>query len=472
MEILLLNPPAASGVKMVREGRCMQREGAWTAVWAPITLVTMAAVLGKEGFEVKLVDAIVENVDFSALAKIIEDFKPQLIIVNTATGSIESDLSVASFAKKINPDIKVAAFGIHVTALPDDCFKLEPKLDFIIRGEPEETALELAGVLKTNGKTEKVKGISWRKNTKIIHNPNRPLIKDLDSLPFPVWKYVDVKKYQMPFSGKPFLLVGLGRGCPYSCLFCADKTFYGQKLRLPSPKKAVDEIERNIKKYGVNEFLFWTESFTLNRDFALAVCREIIKRKLKIRFVVNSRVDYIDRELLSQLKKAGCFMIGFGIESANNRILKAMRKRVTVSQIKKAVELAKKAGLEVTGHFMLGFPGETKETILRTINLACDLPFDFAQFYCCVPFPGADLYDLALKKNWLATKDWSFFEQNFSVLNLPGLSAEEIMELRRLAFRKFYLRPKMILKTLAKIRTPQAAIWTFKTTWHFWGWAR
>lgn len=472
MKILLLNPPAPDGVRMVREGRCMQREGAWTAVWAPISLATMAAVLEKAGFETEVKDCIVENIDFSALKKIIRSLKPSLIVVNTASGSIESDLRVSSLAKKINPEIKTAAFGIHVTALPDDCFKMQPALDFIIKGEPELTVLELAKVIQAERKFTKVNGLSYQEKGKVIHNPDRPLISNLDILPFPAWEYVDVKKYQMPFSGKPFLLVGLGRGCPYNCLFCADKTFYGQKLRLPSPSKVVDEIERDIKRYGVDEFLFWTESFTLNRKFALQVCQEIIRRGLRIRFVVNSRVDHVDQELLSTLKKSGCFMIGFGIESADNKILTAMRKRVTVAQIKKAVELAKKAGLEVTGHFMLGFPGETKESILKTIDLACDLPFDFAQFYCVVPFPGSDLYDLALKKDWLATCDWSFFEQNFSVLNLPGLSAQEIMELRRLAFRRFYLRPKIILKALTRLRTPQAAAWLLKTAWSFWGWIR
>ncbi|MFZ5366479.1 MAG: B12-binding domain-containing radical SAM protein [Patescibacteria group bacterium] len=472
MKVLLLNPPAARGVRMVREGRCMQREGAWTAVWAPITLVTMAAILEKEGFKVKVVDTIVEKIDFPGLKKIIANFQPDLIVVNTASGSIESDLSVASFAKKIDPKIKVCAFGIHVTALTEDCFKLEPPLDFIIRGEPEMTTLELAKNLGKEKHLSRIKGLSWRQDSKIIHNPDRPAIADLDSLPFPAWEYVNVDNYRMPFSGKPFLLVGLGRGCPYNCLFCADKTFYGQKLRLPSPGKVIGEIEGNLKKFKVNEFLFWTESFTLNREFALQVCQEIIKKKLKIRFVVNSRVDHVDRQLLKELKKAGCFMIGFGIESANKEILAAMRKGVTVSQIKKAVRLAKEAGLEVTGHFMLGFPGETQASIIKTINLACQLPFDFAQFYCTVPFPGSELYGLALKNNWLTTRDWSRFEQNFSVLNLPGLSASKVMELRRLAFRKFYFRPKIILKTLAQFKTPKVAIWFFKTAWNFWRWTK
>ena len=438
---------------MVREGRCMQREGAWTAVWAPISLATMAAVLEKEGFTTKLVDAIVENVDFAALEKILRAFKPDLVVVNTASGSIESDLSVTRLAKKINSEVQIAAFGIHVSALPDDSFTLEPKLDFIIRGEPEETALVLAKTLRIKGNLAKVMGISWKKEGKTVHNLVRSSIVNLDSLPFPAWEKIKIRNYRMPLSEEPFLLVGTGRGCPYHCLFCADKIYYGQKLRLPTPLRVVDEIEDDQQKFKVNSFLFWAESFTLNKKFALGVCREILRRKLKIRFVINSRVDHFDRELAEKLKKAGCWQVGFGVESADDRILQVMRKGTTVAQIEKAVRITKDSDLVVTGHFMLGFPGETKETILKTIKLACDLPFDFAQFYCCVPFPGSTLYEIAKKEEWLRGVGWSYFEQNFSVLNLPSLSAGEVMELRRLAYRRFYLRPKIIFGTLGKIRS-------------------
>jgi len=229
----------------------------------------------------------------------------------------------------------------------------------------------------------------------------------------------------------------------------------------------VDELEYDQRQFGVSSFLFWSESFTLNRNFVIGVCDEIIKRELKVSFVVNSRVDHVDREVLSKLKKAGCWQVGFGIESASNKILKAMKKQVTLSQIKKAVELSKKAGLLVTGHFMLGFPGETKKEVLETIKLACKLPFDFAQFYCTVPFPGSDLYPLAKKKGWFKATDWSFFEQNFSVLNLPGLSARQVMDLRQFGYRKFYFRPKIIFRTLSRIRSPR---YFPKAILAFWNW--
>lgn len=452
MKILLLNPPAAEGIKVVREGRCMQREGAWTAVWSPVSLATIGAILEKEDFEVRLNDCIVEDIDFNKLDEIIRNFKPSLIICNTATPSIKSDLKVASLAKSINPEIKIAFFGIQVTALPDDCFKIESQIDFIIRGEPEITALELALSFKNNKPYEGIDGLSYQKEDRIIHNKERKPIQDLDSLPFPAWNLVKIGKYRLPFSGRPFLLITTGRGCPYHCNFCAAGTYYGKGLRLPSVKRVVDELAWVQNKFKVRDFLFWSESFTINKNFAEGVCDEILKRGLKIKFVCNSRVTGIDRELMLKLKEAGCWMIGYGVESASQEILDRANKQVRVENIKEAVRWAKEAGLEVTAHIILGLPGETIENIKKTVQLCIDLDIDFMQVYCAVPFPGSKLYQEAQKNGWIKETEWASFEQNFSVMDLPTISHWEVIKWRSWAFRKFYFRPKMIFRTLKRIK--------------------
>lgn len=431
----------------------MQREGAWTAVWAPISLAEIGALLLKEGFEVKLHDCIVEGIEIARLKEIISDFKPGLIICNTSTPSIESDLKVAAVAKEISPEIRVAFFGIHVSALPDDCFRLEPKIDYLIRGEPEITALELTRCLKDQQSLPGIDGLSYQSEEKIIHNRDREPIKDLDSLPYPAWQLVETDKYLLPFTNRPFLLVSVGRGCPFNCTFCAAKTYYGERLRLPSVKRVVDELTWIKNRFRVSDFLFWAESFTINKEFAEAVCDEIIKRGLKIKFVVNSRVTGVDQELMQKLKKAGCWMIGYGIESGDQRILDNVDKGITIEDIKKAVKMSKEFGLEVTGHVIFGLPGETKETMERTLKFCIDLDLEFAQFYCAVPFPGSRLYEEALQKGWIKDFSWPNFEQNFCVLDYGTLSAKEIMDFRNRAFRRFYLRPKMILKTLGRIRS-------------------
>ncbi|MEW6097052.1 MAG: radical SAM protein [bacterium] len=453
MKVFLINPPASEGVKIVREGRCMQRQGAWTSTWPPITLALCAGVLEMENIQVKLIDCIIKNIDSNSLKDQIAEFSPNLIILNTSTPSIESDLSIAKLAKDILPQVKVAALGIHVTVLPEECLSLFSSLDYCIRGEPEFIVKDLSLALRDGGSIKDISGLSYHTNGKIIHNPDREFISNLDELPFPAWHLIDTEDYRMPFKNVPFLLIATSRGCPYKCTFCADKAFYGTKLRLKSPKKVVDELEWVKKTFGVAEFLFWSESFTINNNFVLEVCEEILSRNLKVSWVCNSRVDNVDIALLRKIKEAGCWMIGYGVESGNQQVLNSVKKGTTLKQTQEAVRWAKEAGLEVTGHCILGLPGDTQETIKQTIDFTIELDLDFAQYYCAVPFPGAKLYTQALEQNWINTTDWTKFEQNFSVLDLPNIKANRIMELRREAFKKFYLRKKLLLKTLRRIKS-------------------
>lgn len=470
MKVLLLNPPADHGVRQVREGRCMQRAGAWTAIWSPISLAITASVLRDRGFEVKIIDAIVENLDFLDLNKILIDFLPKVVIMNAATPSMESDLSTCQVIKEVNSEIKTAVIGIHGTCLPDDCFRMQSCLDFIVRGEPEFTVLDLCVAIDKGVELKSVDGLSYRENESYFHNPDRAFVDNLDILPLPAWDLVDIDKYRMPFTNKKFLLVATGRGCPYQCTFCADNAYYGKKLRLRSPKKIVDELEWDVLQFDVKDFLFWSESFTINTDFAKQVADEIISRKLDINWVCNSRVDNVDSEFLVKIKKAGCWMIGFGIESGNQDILNSVKKGINVKDTVKAVELSKKAGLEVTAHCILGFPQDTKETILETVEFVKKLEIDYAQFYCAVPFPGSELYKEAIDKRWMCSQDWRMFEQNFSVLNTPSLSAKEIMRLRSFAYRSFYFRPQKITKILKQIKTIPQLINLIKGTADFLGW--
>lgn len=450
-KIYLINPPAFEGVKMVREGRCMQRKGAWTSVWPPISLALCGAVLEKEGYTVKLSDCIVEDIDLFLLKEKIKEFNPDLVVINTATPSIIGDIEVAKDVKEINPKALVTAIGIHVTALPNECLTMATELDCVIRGEPEMTVLDLVNHLDENW--EQIDGISWKNNEKIFHNKDRELIS-LDELPIPAWHLINLKNYLMPFTLKPFLLVATGRGCPHPCNYCADHVYYGKKLRIPSPEKVVNELAYVKEKYGIDEFLFWSEAFTLNRKFAKEVAKGIIEKKLNIKWVCNSRVDNVDYELLKLLKQAGCTMVGYGIESGSQEILDNCKKGITLEQIKKAVEETRKAGLDVTGHCIIGLPGETKETIENTVKFTLDLKLDFVQYYCAVPFPGSQLYKQALKEGWINTSDWKKYEQNFSVLDFPGLSAEEIMKLRKKAYKTFYSNPYVVIKTLKRMKSP------------------
>jgi len=467
LKILLVNPPAYLGVSQVREGRCMQRAGAWTSVWPPLSLALTAAVLRRAGHQVKLHDCIVENISRSRLVQIAKEYHPGWCLFNSATPSIAGDMETVDEIAHALPGCRTAVFGIHPTALPEETFAISKGLDVIIKGEPEQTALDLVTAEKLDG----IQGISYRREAKVFHNPPRAAMDDLDSLPYPAWDLTDKNLYKLPLSDQPFLLLATNRGCPFSCRFCADHVYYGKRLRKFSTKRIVDEIEHDIKQAGVDQFLFWAESFTLDRDHALSVADEIISRKLNIGWVCNSRVDQVDPEMLERFKQAGCWMIGFGVESGSQRILDLMAKGTTIEQTRKAVAMAQKAGLQVTAHVMFGYPGETREDLRTTLDLAKELDFDFAQFYSVVPFPGSELYTQANDGGWITNRDWRFFEQNYSILKTAQLDPAEVEAFRSRAFREFYLRPKQIIKTVRSLKTPAAWKQAIRALWGFRDWA-
>ncbi|MFA5156822.1 MAG: radical SAM protein [Candidatus Omnitrophota bacterium] len=471
MRVYFVNPPAANGIKMVREGRCMQRKGAWTTVWPPVTLATMAAMLLKEGIEVKLSDCIVEDMPFHELRKNIEKFNPDLLVINTATASIYSDLDCVKIAKEILPKIKTLVFGLHVTALPDEAFSIAHGLDYVIRGEPEFCLLDLVkGLGRGSFAVQEIRGLSYREGVKIQHNLDRGFEESLDRLPSPAWELIDTNNYLLPLSAEPFLLITTSKGCPNACIFCPAKPFYGSRIRHRDYRIVVQEMADIKERLKVNQFLIWSESFTESRDYVVNLCNEISHRKLAVSWACNSRVDKVDLELLRLMKRAGCWMIGYGIESGSQRILDAAKKNVTIAQIESAVDLAKSAGLEVTGHVIFGLPAETMETGLNTINWLKKLKIDFIQVYCAVPWPSTALYKIAQEKGWLATRDWKLYEQNNYIMGMGGITPKQVEYLRRSAMVKFYLsagRAGKILKQINSFKKLKIFLSTLK---EFMGW--
>jgi radical SAM superfamily enzyme YgiQ (UPF0313 family) len=425
----------------------MQRAGAWTAVWAPISLATIAGELIAAGVECELDDCIIEGLSEPGLLSRLRASPARLFVINTATPSIVSDLALADRLKSEFPEAKVLAIGIHVSALPEESLAMAPGLDGAVIGEPELTVREAALAIAAGKSLLGVPGLIAREQGQIVRGPDRPPA-DLDALAEPAWELVKRDLYRLPFSGRPFLLLGTSRGCPFHCAFCADPVYYGHALRLKSPERIVAELSIVRDRFGIRDFLFWSESFTLKPDWTRAVLQAIIQARLDVRFVVNSRADHVDPELLSLLKAAGCWMIGFGLESGSQRVLDLMNKRLRLEQNREAVIQAKSAGLQVTAHLVLGYPGETAADLQETIALSCSLPLDFAQFYCAVPFPGSPLYQEAREKGWLSSEGWDRFEQNFSVLNTAELSADEVMAWRRRAYRRFYSRPSRVWRVL------------------------
>lgn len=453
MKILIINPPAFNGIKYIREGRCEQRLSSFQYVMTPISLPSIAAVLRESNYSVIIQDCIANNQNIDEIKEQIKLYQPQLIIINTSTATFNNDKITIKAIKELS-DAHITAIGTHVTALPETSLT-ESKLDSVIRREPELTALELANSLNNNKDLKNVLGISYKSEKEIINNPDRPFIENLDDLPYPTRDLLPNQKYTMPLSDKPYTLLISSRGCPYNCIFCTAGQYYGKKLRLRSAKNIVNEIEEIIEKYNIYDITMWSDTFTLNRNFVVEVCEEILRRGLKFNWMTNSRVDKVDLELLKLMKKSGCWIISYGAESGVQKIIDTAKKEIDIDQTKNAFKWSKDAGIETMAHVILGLPGETKETIRQTINFVIQLDPDYAQFYCAIPFPGTEFYKIAAENNWITTNDWSNFEINQPIISTPFLSVIELKKAKKQAFKSFYLRPNYALKVFKRTKSPK-----------------
>jgi radical SAM superfamily enzyme YgiQ (UPF0313 family) len=447
MKVLLLNPPTVEGKGFIREGRCTQEGGVWTTLWPPISLATIGAVLERDGHRVEARDAAATGYGRKSLIDDIGKAPPDAAIWSTGTPSIDDDLALANEIKAVAPGVATAVFGTHVTALDERSLAATPGLDAIFRNEPEATAAEWVAELARNGTRESVAGLTYREGGAIRRNPDRPFLSDLDSLPDPAWHLFDLDVYRLPLRGDRFLMVTPHRGCPYPCSYCTAQTYYGAKLRRRSVEKVRDEIRRNVEVHGVKELFFWSDTFTLDKRYVMSLMETIAP--LGVSWASNSRVDTIDEELAQAMRRAGCWMVSFGIESGDQDLLDVAGKGATVAEAERAVFVVKSAGIKAAGHFVLGLPGETRESLEKTLALANRLPLDFEQFYCAVPFPGSRLYQEAQEKGWLSEKDFSRYRQDEALLELPGLSREEVMAYRQAAYRRFYTRPRAAMSALS-----------------------
>lgn len=465
-KILLLNPPHPEGKGFTREGRCTQEAGVWATQWPPVSLATTASLLERDGHILRVIDCPAVGLDRARLGALAKTFQPDFVFWTTATPTLKDDLNLAGFIKKNVPDAVTGVFGTHVTALPEVALE-NPSIDAVIRREPEQTIREIC--LHGSSGCEGIDGLSFRDRDtgRPRHNPDRDLLRPED-IPSPAWRYLDISPYRLPLKGRPFLIVAPIRGCPYPCSFCTAPLYYGKRLRKRPVQKVVDEIENGMDRFGVKDFFVWADTFTADKGYVEAFSREIVTRGLKISWTCNSRVDTVDREMLSCMKEAGLWMISFGLESGNDNVLELTGKGITVAQSRDAVSMAHELGIKTSGHFILGLPGETEASMSETLALALSLPLDIAQFYTAAPFPGTRLYDLASKKGWL--QKTSFFSQSHAVMDLPGISAKRVDAFRRYAYKKFYMRPMSCLNIFSIIRLGAIAN-SIKNLAQFFHWA-
>lgn len=451
-KILFIYPP--SGI-MNREDRCQQpvKELLVIPPLPPMDLMYMAAVAEEVTkpcyYEPKIVDYnLVENA-LEQFKQDLKEFQPDYLVINVASTTFDSDLSILTTAKEILPNVITIAKGAHFLTSNTDILYKYKALDLIIIGEAERTLKEIL-----EGKSYyKIKGLCYRDGFMAKYTGRRPFIQNLDSIPFPARHLVNNNLFRRPDNNKVQAIIKVSRGCPYHCFFCLATPVSGAKVRVRSAENIIEEIKECVETYKIDNFVFWSDIFNFDREWTLDLCEKIIESGLEITWSANTRADTVDEEMAELMYEAGCRLVSIGIESGSQYILDKIGKKITISQIIDAVKIFKKAKIKIYNYFVLGLPWDNESTIEETIELAIILNSDFVSFYTAVPLPGTRFYKFALENNLL--KGNASWENAYysPVINTMCLSKERILELHKSAIKRFYLRPRYILKAISNIRS-------------------
>jgi radical SAM superfamily enzyme YgiQ (UPF0313 family) len=416
-------------------------------LFPPIGLAYLAAVLEQNGYEIRIMDCPVCEMDHEKLKADLASFEPTLIGISSMTPTIESALKSARVAKEVCPDAKVVMGGSHVTFMDRETLAEEPATDIVVRGEGEETLLELVKQLPDLPKVEDVKGITFRKGNQIVQTPNRPYIQNLDALPRPAYKYIPVEKYRI--LGRKLLPIMSSRGCPFQCSFCAASQMFGARFRARSPKNVLDELEWLRDEYGAEGISFQDDTLTFDRKRILEICDGIIERKIRLPWGCGTRADTVTKEILAKMRAAQCDEVCFGVESGCQRIRDALKKRVSTEQCENAIKWAKEVGMFVTVSVILGYPGETKETLQQTLDFVRKVEPDDVWLCHATPYPGTELRALVESNGWKMSDEWPLYNTMHPIFEDPILPAEEIAKMRKNFYDKFYT-PRYILRQAVK----------------------
>jgi radical SAM superfamily enzyme YgiQ (UPF0313 family) len=408
----------------------------------------LAAVLEKNGYEVDIIDCQALNLSFSEVKKEISERQPDVVGLTSTTLTYKSAVHIVKIAKEVNPNCLTLIGGVHVTFWDHEALDECPQLDIVVRKEGENTLLDLVQKLDAGKSFEDVLGITYRKDGKPVKNPDRPYIKDLDSLPFPahhLWPLDSLKKY-----GNIIFPLMTSRGCTYWCEFCSAVRMFGRRFRMRSPKNVVDELEHLHNTFGADNFTFYDDAFTVDQSRVEEICKEIHNRKLRVTWDCGTRVDMVTKDLLQKMREAGCIAIWLGVEAGSQQVIDAMGKGFTPRTTKNAFKLAKEVGMMTIASVVFGFPGETRETAWETIRLVEEINPDDIGYYIATPYPGTPMADYVKKRDWLRVTDFNKYDTATPIFEIPTLSMQELKEIREKALQRFYLRPTYIFHMFAK----------------------
>lgn len=418
----------------------------------PLGLLCIAASLIRNKHTVKILNLNLDENPDAMIKVTLNSFKPEFVGITSTTPLIKEVYRIADLIKGISENITIIAGGPHPTALPREVLETS-NIDCVVYGEGDVT---ISSIIE-NGVNEQTPNIFFKKEKNIFNSQKNGIrVEDLDGLPLPAYELLDISQYRQPLISSrksPLGYIETSRGCFGQCIFC-NKNIHGSKLRMKSPKRVVDEMQRMLT-FGFKEIHIIDDLFTADMKRAQSICEEIIRRNLRFPWYPRGgiRVDRVNLELLKIMKRAGCYRIPFGIESGCQRIIDRVNKKITLNQAQEAVKLAKRAGLETECYFMLGLPTETEEDIEKTINFAIKLDPDYAKFAITIPLPGTKLFSDMQDNNQIKTTEWEKY--NFSndpseIYTHDTLSWGAINKYYGISHKKFYFRLNYILRMIVK----------------------
>lgn len=502
VDVMLVNPPSPDGGIWIRSQHRVGRRSRENMVWPQVSLAQMAALLSPT-YKVIVVDAIADRLNWSQFIELLEKHRPKFYITQVTAPTLENDIYGTFLAKARGA--WTIAFGTHVTPLPRETLRSFPTLDFVLFGEPDLTLRDLVDYFekRTHERSEEIirlfakhdpsysalansnanddlthiKGLVWRRDNVIVVNAPRPFVANLDDMPLPRHDLLPLQTYRMPMLKGPFTFIVPSRGCPAACTYCIKHVTYQNSVRIRSPENVLRELWQ-LKQIGLNNVHMYADLFTVDRAQVMGICQQMIDERIQMKWTCNSRVDFVDEELLCTMAQAGCHLIAWGIESGNEQILKHARKGANPAKAQQSLTWAKQAGIKNWGYFIIGLPGETEATIRQTIDFAKRLPLDIALFHIAAPYPGTPFYFEVMKNGWFRPGTrWEQVDMDKeTVLDYPNLSSERLEYWQRRAFREWALRPapiftflKMLLTDLSMFKNAmnvasQHASWIFGAT--------
>lgn len=430
----------------------------YIALSPPYGLACVSSALKSNGFEVKLYDARANELNKKDILELIKAESPEIIGFSVASCNLSVINSFLPEIKKELPNVKIIYGGPHPTVEPISTLQ-NKYVDYIVIGEGDYTAPELWKAIQDNIPLFSIKGIAFKNNGKVVVTERRELVKNLDSLPMADWDSLPIEKYFGQMSTKKnHIKLPASRGCPFQCTFCAVHNILGSQHRRRSPQSIIEELTYLYDNFGVRDVEFADSTLNVNNEWLKELCNELIKmnEKRKIIWDCNVRSNGINKELVQLMKKAGCVGGYKGFESGSPKMLKLMKKGETVEDYKKLVNIFNEVGIRLLGSFIIGMPGETKETIHETLEFAKEIKIFNASFNTPTPFPGTELYEQA-KKEGFVVEDWTKFDF-YGISYVPnGFTREQFeMEFKKVN-KEYYMRISHIIHTVAGIKSISSA---------------